>query len=623
MSGTGSVLGLGSEGGIVRIEAFGTGLRGDGTVDDSVAFQAAHDAAAAAGCRELLVTGQHFVPGVRDIGQVIYRGPGQIIGNLWHRVIPLTAPPGDGSWGSDVRPALHLQQLARTNTPTVVLIGDSRSTTAANFLTPLDNTWTIMQREFRRQNPGKVFFFLNRAISGTTWQNFNSTSTIDPNPAGHPAWSFEAGMPWRAQVRNLQADVVVCAFGMNGLTEPTDLVDALSYLCGGATIPDVLLVTTPSAFTGTGDEGHSKRLRNAGIMRSLSLGRNAHAAVTNMRAAGLIDVGRAFWRQRFGWDPVSQNPRRVLTDVTGISAFPYTLPRGDGDLDLLVGVPAAAATSPGISVVLDDNSRGLILIDSRSDGRVRCRFLFQNGGGALNSAGGTTPSLATSGTWFFRVTLKGSHLRVTYSATWPDLAPTVLFDAPIFRYQDYPFAATISTARPTMDILWCNVGEAERCIPTLVEREVWGDAVSAAVTGTALPYGGNAQNHETSLAINRIQLPVFSNTNLAAEDGKAAVTQDIAAAGAVDVCAEHVRLTGPASGTYAITLPAPDAFASKWLLIEMTGTTDANSVTMALTNVVGGSASATVTFDAAGEMLLLRRANNSWLVVRERGVTLT
>lgn len=623
MSGTGSVLDLGSEGRIVPIEAFGTGLRGDGTIDDSVAFQAAHDAAAAAGCRELLVTGRHFVPGVRDIGEVVYRGPGEIIGNLWHRVVPLTAPLGAASWGSDVQPALHLQQLARTNTPTVVLLGDSRSTTAANFLTPLDNIWTILQQEFRRQNPTKAFTFLNRAISGTAWHNFNSASTTDPNPHGHPAWSFAAGTTWRDQVRDVQADVLVCAFGMNGLTEPGDLTDALSYLCDGARVPDVLLVTTPSAFTATGDAGHRNRLRNAGIMRSLSFGRNAHGAVSGMHAAGLIDVGRAFWRQRFGWDPVLQNPRRVLTGVTGITSFPYTLPRGDGDLDILFGVPAAEATSPGISIALDDRSRGLIVIDNRAGGRARCSFLFQNGGGAATSAGGTPASLAPTGTWFFRVTLKGSHLRVTYATAATELRPAILFDAPVFRYQDYPYAATISTTRPAMDVVWCNVGEAERCVPTLLESEVWGDAASAAVSGTALPFGGNAQNHETSLAINRIIRPVVAATDLAADDAKAAVVQDIAAAGAVDLRAELVRLTGPASGSYAITLAPPDAFASNWILIEMVATTAASGVTLALTHVVGCTARTTATFGAVGDMLLLRRANTAWLVVRDHGVALT
>jgi hypothetical protein len=609
--------------GLPPIEAFSSALVGDGVADDSVAFQAAHDAAYAAGVTAVYVSRSHNIPTARDIGQVVYRGPGSISGNKWARVIPDYAGSADQWLGGQVQPSVHLRQLSRTASPIVVLVGDSRSTVGANFLTPLDNIWSIVRREFRRQNPGKVFTFYNRAISGTTWGQFNSTSTSDPNSTGHSGWSWSDGTSWKEQVRNLQADVIVFAHGMNGLAEPVNIIDAISYLCGGAKVPDIILVTPPSASTQTDDLGHSYRLRNAGIARSLAYGGNADGAVTGMRSAGLVDVARVFWRARYGIDPVVQPTKRVLTSVNGISSFPYTLPRGDGDLDIQFSLPAAAATSPGVTLAVDDAGRGIVSIDNGAGGACRCRFMLVNGGGVLASAGGSTPALATSGTWTFRITLKGSHLLVTYSADG-GVTNTVLFDSPVTRYQDYPYAAQITTSRPSMDIALCNVGEAARCAQWMTDSDVFGAPTGdGTFSTTALPYGGNSFNHESAVGINLIIAATFAATNLAADDGRVFVAQDISAAAAIDARASHVRITGPGSGTYAVTLAAPTAYDTEWLLIEMVATTGSNAVTLALTNAVGGTAATSASFDAAGEMLLLRRADSKWLVVKQQGVTLS
>jgi hypothetical protein len=99
------------------------------------------------------------------------------------------------------------------------------------------------------------------------------------------------------------------------------------------------------------------------------------------------------------------------------------------------------------------------------------------------------------------------------------------------------------------------------------------------------------------------------------------VTQEITVAGAVSLDANHVRVTGPASSTYAITLAAPSR-AGQTMVIEMVATTATNAVTLALTNVVGGSAATTATFNAADETLVLISAEHAWVVVAEVGVTL-
>lgn len=101
----------------------------------------------------------------------------------------------------------------------------------------------------------------------------------------------------------------------------------------------------------------------------------------------------------------------------------------------------------------------------------------------------------------------------------------------------------------------------------------------------------------------------------------AGAVQTITAAGAISLNSNHVKITGPASGTYAVTLAAPSR-GSQAMVIEMTATTSTNAVTLALTNVVGGTAATTATFNAAGETLTLISNSTKWVVLDEYGVTL-
>jgi hypothetical protein len=102
------------------------------------------------------------------------------------------------------------------------------------------------------------------------------------------------------------------------------------------------------------------------------------------------------------------------------------------------------------------------------------------------------------------------------------------------------------------------------------------------------------------------------------------VTQEITAAAAINVEARRVNITGPASSTYAVTLAAPPASRlGEIMSIYMTSTTSTNAVTLALTNVAGGTAATSASFNAAAEELLLVAAIGKWIVQAELGVTLS
>ena len=100
----------------------------------------------------------------------------------------------------------------------------------------------------------------------------------------------------------------------------------------------------------------------------------------------------------------------------------------------------------------------------------------------------------------------------------------------------------------------------------------------------------------------------------------AGAVQTITEADAISLDANHVKITGPATSTYAITLAAPTR-GGQLLVIEMVSTTSTNAVTLALTNVVGQSSGTGATFNAAAETLTLISKSDKWVVLDELGVT--
>lgn len=100
---------------------------------------------------------------------------------------------------------------------------------------------------------------------------------------------------------------------------------------------------------------------------------------------------------------------------------------------------------------------------------------------------------------------------------------------------------------------------------------------------------------------------------------KTARVKTISASGAIPLSAEYVPIIG---GTgYAVTLAAPTDPGAE-MVIELASITS-GAVTLALTNVVGGTGATSASFDATGEMLFLKAAGSKWVVVKEVGVTLS
>lgn len=95
--------------------------------------------------------------------------------------------------------------------------------------------------------------------------------------------------------------------------------------------------------------------------------------------------------------------------------------------------------------------------------------------------------------------------------------------------------------------------------------------------------------------------------------------QTITSARAVDESAQYVAIDST-SGAFAITLAAPNV-PNVTKVMEMTA--DGGDVTMALTNVIGGSAGTTCTWNDVRDILVLKSASDKWVVLNEIGVSLT
>jgi hypothetical protein len=99
-------------------------------------------------------------------------------------------------------------------------------------------------------------------------------------------------------------------------------------------------------------------------------------------------------------------------------------------------------------------------------------------------------------------------------------------------------------------------------------------------------------------------------------------SQTITAASAVTLSVNYVDISKSGAGTYAITLAAPTQN-NIVKTIQMTAVSGGGTVTLALTNCIGGTASTTATFDAVNESLVLISVTNKWLIIKQHGVTLT
>lgn len=107
---------------------------------------------------------------------------------------------------------------------------------------------------------------------------------------------------------------------------------------------------------------------------------------------------------------------------------------------------------------------------------------------------------------------------------------------------------------------------------------------------------------------------------------QSANTEDVSGAGALSITKRVSQIAGGEG--FAVTLAAPTAAQVGKIKIITLESITSGAVTLALTNVIGGSAGTSASFDAAGETLTLVAVEATpaafmWLVLDEHGVTLS
>lgn len=157
-----------------------------------------------------------------------------------------------------------------------------------------------------------------------------------------------------------------------------------------------------------------------------------------------------------------------------------------------------------------------------------------------------------------------------------------------------------------------------------------GDAISIwSITGKSYEMGIDNSDSD-KLKIGNGTGGSFANPFLIFDAVNYSVVTNVEAktsAGALTTGKWFHTLSNSSGSSYAVTLAAP-SYGGITKTISMIAGDATNSVTLALTNVVGGSAATTATFDAAGETLVLVSIQTGastfkWLVIKEHGVTLT
>jgi hypothetical protein len=140
------------------------------------------------------------------------------------------------------------------------------------------------------------------------------------------------------------------------------------------------------------------------------------------------------------------------------------------------------------------------------------------------------------------------------------------------------------------------------------------NAAHGQATVVTIPDGGAATSYvaQSTAALSLVEVDQLDVS---------AMTETTIASGTASVSKRITNLDS-SGGAGSFTLAAPAAAQLGMVkIIQMT--TAGNALTLALTNVQGGSAATTASFDAVNETLVLIAGTNKWTVLKEVGVTLS
>lgn len=380
--------------------------------------------------------------------------------------------------------------------PIVVLVGDSISTENPSPSNPTETLYHTLCQEIQNQNPKTTITFFNRGVGAQTWTTFNNVAT-----SNFPSWYSNTSKLWMDYVKELQPDLVVCAFGMNDKQDfvPAQMTTCVTSLITFATRPDVVLATNlvPSAITG--DPNLSSSASQIG--RDFVAGYMRGYALTN--SYGLIDFNRQFRLVRDGFD-VRESALKAVT-VAGLQTLPYTYTDTCMDFSLGATFPAIAAgfwTSLKIDARITPIGSNVVTFARVEDnaGKMKISVIEQNPNTLaelVQTSLTSTLTTPTTGDVVVYVAVTDQRLQVKVNTI-------VVFDQTIARCGGL-FSPSIAATGKSATIDLC-VGQNTQFNSRLNDYELFG-------YGSSNAFKGNAQNHPTSLAVKHVFSPVIKNTD--------------------------------------------------------------------------------------------------------------
>ena len=477
--------------------------------DDSVAIQAAHDAAVRAGQRYVFFPpGLYMCQNTVAIWNTIFVGDGRLIGAYKKQVVPLSASAK--SWfPSQAQPSQQFKNLnaamaasTASNPAVVVIVGTSRNTVPSTRNE--DSTaFGQLRRRLRDEFPSAHFTVIDRAIGGSTMAMLNGDVSVAA--ATVPYWDTNtAAGHWLPDfVQPLLPDLVVIGGPFNDAVNllPSDISGIVATIQSWSHKADIAFMVDGNASmqynqAASFQEGYDYA---SGFLR------------TYARANGfaVIDLYRLSAMLRDGYDPDASIPTMgadlpVGGSVTNqLSALPIRLPQ-TRDYSILLGDLIGYTLWPHGSLIFQlSRNPGNQLLISHTMGANSVTIQINGattpvvGYGVLPATTIAMPAAQLDGGFTLAVNVNGGRLYVL-------LNQTPIYEGPIARWGGLftPAVSLSDGATVGCDISW-DEGIYQPIMPQVTDQELYGRA--AAVAGSIDPaLGGNGTNHYGNLAVRRL-----------------------------------------------------------------------------------------------------------------------
>jgi lysophospholipase L1-like esterase len=406
----------------------------------------------------------------------------------------------------------HLTAFSATETPKIVIMGDSIASEGPNSIARTNSMWTAIKSKLSKDNSDKSIDYYNRAIGGQTWLNANGL------PTAFPYWYTNQATDWLNYIEALTPDVVFLAFGMNdsngfnsgGLTSVINKINAFTK------VPDIIFITNPTpAQTSIFPDGNGFGFVGETFQEGRDLAAGYARTYADFYGYGLIDINRAMVSMRDCYDPSGG------TMVQKESVTASYLNTTNAAIDFAFTCTCDGTAWPlnkVLAIKCGLNANDFIYIKN-----IGGNFVLEGFSAGVNTYKTITTTVAIPAAVFG---LEISILNgVTSLLIDPDNAELIekriIAEFKVVRHGGR-FLPSITwqgeSAGPMTTIVYSSSYGDPQYSQSLLDKEIWG--VSTATAETRAIYGGNGVNHYAAYGISRLVNPVLEACNFSA-DGSA------------------------------------------------------------------------------------------------------